>query len=67
MYKDNKDQRSLRYMKYHDYDIMQHYIIKFKNENFEENLNFFKLYIYFIKVNIFFNKIILNFKRIYIL
>jgi len=49
-YKDSKDHKSLVYMNCSEYDMMQHYIIKFRKEGFEEKITFFKLFCYIVKV-----------------
>ena len=49
---DEIDNKTKFYLKDPNYDIMQYYTIKFKKDNFDKGIKFFKLYLYFLKVKI---------------
>jgi len=55
-YRDKIDNKSLIYMNYPNYDFVQHYLIKFRKEKFENEIQFWGLFKYLLKVKNIHNK-----------
>lgn len=48
--KDKQDDANSFYMKYENYNLMKHYLIKFRKDNWNGKIRFFKFNSYLIKV-----------------
>ena len=51
-FKDKKDEVAKQYMNSKDYDILQHYIVFYSKERFDNKYSLFKLFGFMVKVKI---------------